>query len=56
MKNKGCYICRRLTDKFYIVTTPTGEKYKTCQYCMTLINSFAKTGEKINEAMSSENN
>lgn len=42
----GCFVCNRKIDKFYLLATPDGKKYKVCGKCMNLAKAFAATAEK----------
>lgn len=45
MATKGCFVCGSRTDKFYIMATPNGKKFKLCGRCMMMAKSIAKSAE-----------
>lgn len=44
----GCFVCNRKLDKFYLLATPDGKKYKVCARCMNLAKAFAATAGILN--------
>ena len=53
----GCYICSRKIDKFYLLATPDGKKYKVCGGCVNLARAFTMATaqeEETNETVASE--
>ncbi len=50
MAIKGCYVCGTRLDKFYILATPNGKKFKLCGKCMTMAKYIAKSSETEEEA------
>ena len=51
----GCFVCNRKLDKFYLLATPNGKKYKVCARCMNLAKAFAATTEEKPEENVEEN-
>ena len=49
----GCYICSRKIDKFYLLATPDGKKYKVCGRCVNLARAFTME-EETNKTVASE--
>jgi hypothetical protein len=45
MATKGCFVCGSRIDKFYIMATPDGKKYKLCGRCMKNLMSIAKNSK-----------
>ena len=57
MATKGCYICNKRLDKFYLWATPDGKKYKVCGRCINLAKAFAASAaqeEQKDETVASE--
>lgn len=57
MATKGCFVCGSRTDKFYIMATPNGKKYKLCGRCMMMAKSIAAGAaqeEQKDETVASE--
>lgn len=52
----GCYICSKKIDKFYLLATPDGKKYKVCSRCMNMARAFntVSNQEEKDEAVASE--
>lgn len=42
MARKGCYVCHKLCDKFYILKTPEGQEFKLCSCCFNLTKGITK--------------
>lgn len=51
----GCFVCNRKLDKFYLLATPDGKKYKVCARCMNLAKTFATTAEEKPKENAKEN-
>ena len=45
MARKGCYICHKLLDKYYILKAPDGQTFKLCRLCFDLAKEFTKKPE-----------
>ena len=55
MATKGCYICSKRTDKFYLWATPDGKKYKVCSRCINLAKALAANTAQETEKDEPEN-
>ena len=51
----GCFVCNRKLDRFYLLATPDGKKYKVCARCMNLAKAFAAIAEEKPEENAKEN-
>ena len=54
MASKGCFICHRKIDKFYVICTPDNKKYKVCGHCVNLARAFTKLEVKEDETVAPE--